>query len=66
MKIELKQIVNELTEAIGLPNSQKVSALVNADKIVGWTIVNVHKDGTIVPISDKRFNSIKELFEEYK
>ena len=66
MKVELKQIIDELTDAINLPNGQKVSALVDNEKIVGWTIVNVHEDGTIVPISDKNFNNIKELISEYK
>lgn len=66
MKVELKQIIDELTDAINLPNGQKVSALVDNEKIVGWTIVNVHEDGTIVPISDKKFNNIKELISEYK
>ena len=66
MKVELKQIIDELTDAINLPKGQKVSALINVDKIVSWTIVEVHEDGTINPISDKRFNNIKELISEYK
>lgn len=66
MKVELKQIIDELTDAINLPKGQKVSALIDVDKIVSWTIVEVHEDGTINPISDKRFNNIKELISEYK
>lgn len=66
MKIELKQIIDELTDAIDLPNGQKVSALVDNDRIVGWTIVNVYEDGTIAPVSDKKFNNIKELITENK
>ena len=65
MKIELKQIIDELTEAINLPNGQKVSALIDNNRIVGWTIVNVHEDGTIVPVSNNRFNNIKELISQY-
>ena len=66
MKVELKQIIDELTDAISLPKGQKVSALVDIDKIVGWTIVEVHEDGSINPITDKRFNNLKELISEYK
>lgn len=66
MKIELKQIINELTDAINLPKGQKVAALINIDKIVGWTIVDVHEDGSIKPTSDKMFNNLKDLITEYK
>ena len=66
MKIELTQIINELTDAINLPKGQKVAALIDSDKIVCWTIVDVHEDGTIKPISDKKFNNLKDLITEYK
>lgn len=66
MKVELKQIVDELTEAIGLPEGQKVAALVDNDKVVGWTITKVLENGTIVPISNSNFNNIKELIERYE
>ena len=66
MKIELKQIIDELTDAINLPKGQKVAALIDIDKIVSWTIVDVHEDGSIKPISNKKFNSLKELISEYK
>ena len=66
MKVELKQIIDELTDAISLPKGQKVSALVDIDKIVGWTIVEVHEDGSINSINDKKFNNLKELISEYK
>jgi len=66
MKVELKQIIDELTDAINLPKGYKVSAIVDIDKIIGWTIVEVHEDGSINPISDKKFNNIKELISEYK
>ena len=66
MKVELKQIIDELTDAINLPKRQKVSALIDIDKIIGWIIVDVHEDGSINPISDKKFNDIKELISEYK
>ena len=66
MKVELKQIIDELTDAISLPKGQKVSALVDIDKIMGWTIVEVHEDGIINQITDKKFNNLKELISEYK
>ena len=66
MKVELKQIIDELTDAIDLPKGQKVDALIDTDKIVGWTIVEVHEDGSINPTSDKKFNNLKELISEYK
>lgn len=66
MKVELKQIIDELTDAINLPKGQKVSAIIDTDKIVGWTIVEVHEDGTIKPISDKKFNNLKGLISKYK
>ena len=66
MKVELKQIIDELTDAVNLPKGQKVSAIIDTDKIVGWTIVEVHEDGSIKPISDKKFNNLKELISEYK
>ena len=66
MKVELKQIIDELTDAINLPKGQKVAALIDSDKIVCWTIVDVHEDGSIKPISNKKFNNLKELISEYK
>ena len=48
MKVELKRIIDELTDAINLPKGQKVSAIIDTDKIVGWTIVEVHEDGSII------------------
>ena len=68
MKIELKPIIDQLTEVVGLPQGQKVSALIDDDgsTLVGWIIVNVHEDGTISPISQERFKTIKELIERYK
>ena len=62
MKIELKEIVDELTDALDLPSGKKVAALIENDKLVGWTIVNVYEDGTIKPTSEKKFKNIKELF----
>ena len=67
MQIELKPIIDQLTEAIGLPNGQKVSALIDDDmSLVGWTIVNVFEDGTIKPLDEQRYETIKQLIEHYK
>ncbi len=65
MKVELKQIIDELTDAIGLPEGRKVAALVDDGKVVGWIIVDVYENGRIKPISDKKFNNIKELLIAY-
>ena len=62
MKIELKEIIEQLSDAANLPQGEKVSALIDNNKLVGWTIVHVYEDGTIEPISPKRYNTIKELF----
>ena len=42
------------------------AALIDIDKIVCWTIVDVHEDGSIKQISNKKFNNLKELISEYK
>lgn len=65
MKVELKQIIDELTDAIGLPEGQKVATIVDKGKVVGWIIVDVYENGRIKPISDKKFNNIKELLIAY-
>lgn len=61
MKVELKEIINQLSEAIQLEDGTKVSAIIDGHKIVGWTIVTVFDDGTIKPISDKVYKNLKEL-----
>ena len=67
MKIELKPIIEQLTEAIGLPDGKKVAALIEDDgSLVGWTIVKYQEDGTIQRISDEKYDTIKDLIEAYK
>ena len=61
MKVELKEIINQLSEAIQLENGTKVYAIIDGNKIVGWTIVTVFEDGTIKPIGDKVYKNLKEL-----
>lgn len=68
MKIELKQIVDQLTETCGLDDGYKVSALIdteNNNEIIGWTIVKGFEDGHIEPINDVKFNNINELINAY-
>jgi hypothetical protein len=68
MKVELKTIVDQLTEACEMENGLKVSALIDqlTDQIVGWTVVRCYDDGTIVPYDKSKFNNIKELIEYYR
>ena len=64
MKVELKQIIDELTDAIGLPEGKTVAALVDNGKVVGWTIVDLWNGFNLA--CDKKFNNIKELISTYK
>ena len=66
MKVELKTIIDELTECLPLKEGLKVSALIENDEIVGWTVVSVADDGTISQIFNNfYFKSLKELFDYY-
>lgn len=68
MKVELKEIIDQLSEAINLPEGFKVSALIDDEhdnKIVGWTVVKVYEDGTIKPINNN-YNRLKDLITMYK
>ena len=68
MKVELKEIVDQLTEAIDLKPSYKVSALIdtdNGDKLCGWMIVQKSEDGTVTPVDGTKFNNLKELLKAY-
>ena len=66
MKVELKQIVDELTDAVGLDKKKfKIAAMVDGEKIIGWNTVSVYEDGTIIP-TGARFKNIKELIQYYE
>lgn len=65
MKVELKQIIDQLTEACGLDEGYKVSALIDNENIVGWTIVKVFDDGRIEPYNNIKYNNIDELINAY-
>ena len=69
MKVKLKQIIDELTDAINLPKGQKVAALVDSGKVVGWIIFNNYnnKDSMTTEQKAKRYdevvNEIKNLHD---
>ena len=68
MKVELKEIVDQLTEAIELKPGYKVSALIdtdNNDKLCGWMIVQKSEDGSVTPVDSTKFNNLKELLKAY-
>ena len=60
----MKEIINQLSEAIQLDSGTKVSAVIDGNTIVGWTIVTVFDDGTIKPINDKVYKNLKELLQD--
>ena len=62
----LSQVVDQLTEALDLQEGSKVAALIDGERIAGWTRVYVYDDGTIEPVpGEHSYSSIKELFEAY-
>lgn len=67
MKVELKEICSQLTEAIELDKNHKVAACFEnpeSEKLVGWIIVKVDKDGKTTPEGEK-YDSIKNLINAY-
>lgn len=68
MKVELKLIIDQLTEALGIKDDRKVAALFddqNNNEFVGWCIVQYEEDGEIIPIPGTKCQTIKELFEKF-
>lgn len=68
MKIELKLITEQLTEALGLTDDRKVAALIDEDndnKFIGWCIVRYKENGEITPQLGTKVSNIKELFERF-
>lgn len=65
MKVELKPIIDQLSDVLDLAEGQKVAAVVTDEEIVGWTIVEVAEDGTINPVDDNKFETLKELLRFY-
>ena len=68
MKVQLKEITDQLTDVSGLPKNQKVAALIddNSDGVVnGWTVVECDVNGNIHSIFDYSYPTINELLLEY-
>lgn len=68
MKLELKVVVDQLTEALGIKDDRKVAALFdeqNDNEFIGWCIVRYKEDGKIIPILGTKYQTIKELFENF-
>lgn len=68
MKVELKEIVDQLTDALNFDDNIKVSAIIDSDtdRIVGWTRVKVDEDGTITMVDkDEKFDTIKQMLLFY-
>lgn len=61
MKIQLKPIIDQLTEALEIREGYKVAAVTEDDVLIGWTIVKVYEDGSIKELSDD-YKTIKEMF----
>ena len=66
MKVELKEVIDQLSEAMKFKTGKcKVSACIDDEEhIVGWTIVKVDEDGSIHPAS-KVYGSLRALFDEW-
>ena len=69
MKLELKFVCDQLTEAIGFKDDRKVAALFddqNDNQFIGWCIVRYNpENGEIVPMLGTKVKTIKELFENF-
>jgi len=68
MKIELKLVVDQLTELLNLSGNRKVSAVINEEydnEFLGWCLVRQEEDGTIVPQLGTRVPTIKELYDNF-
>ena len=68
--IYLQQICDQLTEVLGLKDNLKVCALIDEDiephKVQGWSVVRLSPDGSINPINNKHYCTIKGLLDDYK
>lgn len=67
MKIELKEITEQLTSALGLKKNLQVAACFKepgSEELVGWIIVKKEKNGNILPHGEK-VDNLKDLFEKY-
>ena len=68
MKLDLKIVCDQLTEAIGIKDNRKVSAVINEEydnEFLGWCLVRQEENGQIIPQLGTRVATIKELFENF-
>ena len=66
MKVELKEICEQLTEALSLEKNQKVAACFEnpeSGKLVGWIIVKENKKTGAIEPQGEKYSTLKELFE---
>ena len=69
MKVELKEICNQITEALPLKKNHKVAACFEnpgSDKLVGWIIVKENKKTGAIEPQGEKYKNLKELFDSYK
>ena len=68
MKIELKLVCDQLTELLNLSGTRKVSAVIDEEydnEYLGWCLVRVADDGTLIPQLGTRVGTIKELYDSF-
>ena len=61
MKVELKPIIDQLSDAIGLPVGTTVAALIDNGELKGWTLARLMPDGQLISVSEKTYATIKDL-----
>lgn len=62
----LSQVVDQLTEALDIQEGSKIAALMDGERIAGWTRVYVYDDGTIEPVpNEPSYGTLYELFKAY-
>lgn len=68
MKLDLKIVCDQLTEAIGIKDNHKVAAVIDEEydnEFLGWCLVRQEENGQIIPQLGTRVATIKELFENF-
>lgn len=66
MKIELKTIVDQLSDVMKLPEGYKVTALMEDDgTLTGWTVTRVSRNGEIEPVLSNAHETIKEMIDDW-
>jgi len=69
MKVELKEICEQITEALPLKKNHKVAACFENPengKLVGWIIVKENKKTGAIEPQGERYQNLKDLFDAYK